>query len=201
MQTTNHSQHAARHQQSGKGSVDIQSFNSYFPISQPTDVVIESPAGTNFWGVLVGDGSQLNVQDINLRINQSRPALRWKHRGVSVSDGSTLNANANLVISGSKGQGIFVTNNSHASLAGLALPGASRWVWSWPPVLSRSDRVESFDQISGNGTDLFCDSRSLITAQPHCQMPLACNAATCSLATPCPAVTVDALRENVYIAR
>ena len=148
----------------GKGSVDIQSFNSYFPISQPTDVVIESPAGTNFWGVLVGDGSQLNVQDINLRITNPGQPFGGNTGGVSVSDGSTLNANANLVISGSKGQGIFVTNNSHASLAGSSITGSGHGglvVANLSSVAATGSNP--LTQISGNGTDLFCDSRSLIT--------------------------------------
>jgi len=148
----------------GKGSVDIQSFNSYFPISQPTDVVIESPAGTNFWGVLVGDGSQLNVQDTNLRITNPGQPFGGNTGGVSVSDGSTLNANANLVISGSKGQGIFVTNNSHASLAGSSITGSGHGglvVANLSSVAATGSNP--LTQISGNGTDLFCDSRSLIT--------------------------------------
>ena len=148
----------------GKGSVDIQSFNSYFPISQPTDVVIESPAGTNFWGVLVGDGSQLNVQDTNLRITNPGQPFGGNTGGVSISDGSTLNANANLIISGSKGQGVFVTNNSHASLAGSSITGSGHGglvVANLSSVAATGSNP--LTQISGNGTDLFCDSRSLIT--------------------------------------
>ncbi len=148
----------------GKGSIDIQSFNSYFPISQPTDVVIESPVGTNFWGVLVGDGSQLNVQDTNLRITNPGQPFGGNTGGVSVSDGSTLNANANLIISGSKGQGVFVTNNSHASLAGSSITGSGHGglvVANLSSVAATGSNP--LTQISGNGTDLFCDSRSLIT--------------------------------------
>jgi parallel beta helix pectate lyase-like protein len=147
----------------GKGSVDIQSFNSYFPISQPTDVVIESPAGTNFWGVLVGDGSQLNVQDTKLRITNSGQPFGGNTGGVSVSEGSTLNANANLIISGSQGQGVFVSNNSHASLAGSSITGSGHGGLVVANLSTVAVGTNPLTQISGNGTDLFCDSRSLIT--------------------------------------
>jgi hypothetical protein len=106
------------------GSVDIQSFNSYYPITAPTDVVIENPAGTNFYGVSVGSGSLLNLGDTKLRI--TNPGQPWggNTAGVTVSDGGTLNAGANLVVTGSQGQGVFVSNNSHASIAGSSITGS-----------------------------------------------------------------------------
>ncbi len=109
---------------SRSGSVDIQSFNSYLPISMPTDVLIESPAGTNFYGVSVGSGSLLNLGAAKLRI--TNPGQPWggNTAGVLVSDGGTLSAGANLVISGSQGQGVFVSNNSHASFAGSSITGS-----------------------------------------------------------------------------
>ncbi len=57
------------------GSVDIQSFNSYYPITTPTDVVIENPTGTNFYGVSVGSGSLLKLGDTKLRI--TNPGQSW----------------------------------------------------------------------------------------------------------------------------
>jgi Right handed beta helix region len=149
---------------SRSGSVDIQSFNSYFPISFPTDVIIENPAGTNFNGVFVGSGSLLNLGDTKLRI--TNPGQPWGGNtgGVSVSDGGTLSAGGNLIISGSQGQGIFVSNNSHASLAGSSITGSAHGGL----VVTNLSTVavggsNPLTQISGNGTDLFCDSRSLIT--------------------------------------
>jgi parallel beta helix pectate lyase-like protein len=146
------------------GSVDIQSFNSYFPITQPTDVVIESPAGTNFLGVLVGGSSSLNLGDTKLRITNPGQPFGGNTGGVFVSDGSTLNVNANLIISGSQGQGVFVSNNSHATLAGSSITGSVHGGL----VVANLSSVDvtgpnALTQISGNGTDLFCDSRSLIT--------------------------------------
>jgi parallel beta helix pectate lyase-like protein len=146
-----------------RGDVDIQSFNSYFPISMPTDVVIENPAGTNFYGVSVEDGSSLHLGDTKLRI--TNPGQPWggNTAGVSVSHGGTLSAGANLIISGSQGQGVFVSNNSHASLAGSSITGSAHGGL----VVTNLSTVavggsNPLTQISGNGTDLFCDSRSLI---------------------------------------
>jgi hypothetical protein len=146
------------------GSVEIQSFNSYFPITQPTDVVIESPAGTNFLGVLVGGSSSLSLGDTKLRITNPGQPFGGNTGGVYVSDGSTLNVNANLIISGSRGQGVFVSNNSHARLAGSSITGSGHGGL----VVANLSSVDvtgpnPLTQISGNGTDLFCDSRSLIT--------------------------------------
>jgi len=89
----------------------------------PTDVLIESPAGptsTAFpWKWLLAQPGRRQAPH-----HQSRPALGWNTAGVFVSDGGTLSAGANLVISGSQGQGVFVSNNSHASLAGLSITGS-----------------------------------------------------------------------------
>jgi len=152
---------------SRSGSVDIQSFNSYFPISTPTDVLIESPAGTNFYGVLVGSSSLLNLGDTKLRI--TNPGQPWGGNtgGVTVSDGGTLSAGANLVISGSQGQGVFVSNNSHASLAGSSITGSAHGGLVAANLSTVAVGTNPLTQISGNGTDLFCDSKSLITGGAH----------------------------------
>jgi hypothetical protein len=147
------------------GIVDIQSFNSYFPLSLPTDVVIESPAGTNFNGVSVGSGSLLNLGDTKLRITNPGQPFGGNTGGVFVSDGGTLSAGANLIISGSQGQGVFVSNNSHASLAGSSITGSGHGglVVANLSTVAVGTGTNPLTQISGNGTDLFCDSRSLIT--------------------------------------
>jgi Right handed beta helix region len=147
------------------GIVDIQSFNTYFPVSTPHDVIIENPAGTNSYGVSVHGGSSLNLGDTKLRI--TNPGQPWGGNtgGVYVSDGGTLNAGANLVISGSQGQGVFVSNNSHASLAGSSITGSGHGglVVSNLSTVAVATGTNPSTQISGNRTDLFCDSRSLIT--------------------------------------
>ena len=146
------------------GSVDIQSFNNFYPLGGTTDVVIESPTGTSFWGVLVGGGSMLNLGNTKLRI--TNPGQPWggNTAGVSVSGGSTLNANANLVISGSQGQGVFVSNNSHASLVGSSITGSSHGGLVAVNLSTIAVGTSNpLTQIAGNGTDLFCDSKSQIS--------------------------------------
>jgi hypothetical protein len=146
------------------GAVDIQSFSTYFPLSFPTDVVIENPTGTNFDGVSVRDGSELHLGDTKLRITNPGQPFGGGTAGVSVSDGGTLSAGANLVISGSQGQGVFVSNNSHASFAGSSITGSAHGGLVVANLSSVAVTGSNpLTQISGNGTDLFCDSRSLIT--------------------------------------
>jgi hypothetical protein len=146
------------------GSVDIQSFNSYYPITAPTDVVIENPAGTNFYGVSVQGGSLLNLGDTKLRI--TNPGQPWggNTAGVSVS-GGTLSAGANLIVSGSQGQGVFVSDDANASLAGSSITGSAHGglVVVNLSTVAVGTGTNPATQISGNGTDLFCDARSLIT--------------------------------------
>lgn len=145
------------------GIVDIQSFNSYFPITLPTDVVIDNPAGTNFNGVAVGSGSSLNLGDTKLRI--TNPGQPWGGNtgGVFVSELGTMSAGANLIVSGSQGQGVFVNNNSHASLAGSSITGSAHGGLVVANLSTVAVGAGPLTQITGNGTDLFCDSRSLIT--------------------------------------
>jgi hypothetical protein len=144
------------------GSVDIQSFNSYYPVSDPNDVIIESPAGSNFWGG-VGPGSLLNIGDTTLRITNPGQPWGWNTAGVWVL-GGTLAAGPNLEVSGSQGQGVLVSGNSHARLAGSSITGSAHG--GLVAVNLSTIAVETSNpltQISGNGTDLFCDSRSIIT--------------------------------------
>jgi len=150
------------------GSVDIQSFNSYFPVSTPNDVVIESPTGTNFYGVSVRDGSLLHLGDTKLRI--TNPGQPWggNTAGVFVSDGGRLSAGANLIISGSQGHGVFVSNNSHASLAGSSITGSGHGGLVAANLSTISVATSNpLTLVGGNKTDLFCDSKSVITGSAN----------------------------------
>jgi hypothetical protein len=150
------------------GSIDIQSFNSYFPVSTPNDVVIESPTGTNFYGVSVRDGSLLHLGDTKLRI--TNPGQPWggNTAGVFVSDGGRLSAGANLVISGSQGHGVFVSNNSHASLAGSSITGSAHGGLVAANLSTISVAASNpLTLVGGNKTDLFCDSKSVITGSAN----------------------------------
>jgi hypothetical protein len=148
----------------GGGIIDVVAFNTYFPFGGLSDVVIESPARTNFYGVAVSTGSSLNLNSARLRI--TNPGQTWGGNtgGVLVSGGGFLNAGANLVVSNSQGQGIFVTNNSHADLDGSSITGSHHGgliVVNQSSIAVGSQHPPTV--ISGNLTDLFCDSKSLIT--------------------------------------
>jgi len=146
------------------GSVDIQSFNTYFPVVRPNDVVIDNPAGNNFQGVALTRGT-LGIGDTKLRITNAGQPFGGSSAAISASEDSTLgDGNGNLVISGSRGQGIFVSNNSHATLAGSSITGGSHG--GLVAVNLSTISVEpgsSQTLVGGNLTDVFCDSRSLVT--------------------------------------
>ena len=153
---------------SSGGVVAITDFNSYYPFGGSSDVVIESPAGSNFWGVWIGNSSSLTVGSAKLVI--TNPGQPWggNSGGVFVSDGGTLNAGPNLVVSGSQGQGVFVNNNSHAGLAGSRITGSAHGGLVAANLSSIAvGSSNPMTEISGNGTDLFCDSKSLITGSAN----------------------------------
>ena len=146
------------------GSVDLVNYNTYFPSNAPTDVVIDNPAGTNFQGAYIAEGSSLNLYSAKLRI--VNPGQPWGGNtgGVVVNNGSTFTGGASLEVTGSQGSGVFVSNNSHATLAGSRITGSAHGGLvasnlSTIAVGSTSPTTE----VSGNTTDLFCDSRSIIT--------------------------------------
>ena len=143
------------------GSVDLVYFDSTVPSH---DVIVNNPAGANFNGVRVTNGSSLNLQSVKLQITNAGQPWGGDTAAVFVSDSSTLNAGANLVVSGSHGQGVLVANNSHAALAGSSITGSAHA--GLVAVNLSTIAVETSNpltQISGNGTDLFCDSKSQIS--------------------------------------
>src|SRR5215831_5290191 len=80
------------------GSVDLVNFD---PAAAGVDVVIDNPSGTNVYGVVVSDGSSLNLGSAKLRISNAGQAGGGDSGAVFVTNGSTLNAGPNLVVSGS----------------------------------------------------------------------------------------------------
>jgi hypothetical protein len=153
-----------------KGVVDIWDYNSYYPSGGPIDVVIDNSSGGMFYGVSMTDGGSLNLKatpDARLRILNPGQVWGGDTGGVRVQNGSTLNAGSNLEISGSYGQGVFVTGNSHASFAGSRITGGAHggvvaMNLSTIGVLTGGALTE----ISGNGAfDVFCDSKSVITGR------------------------------------
>jgi hypothetical protein len=147
--------------------VDVQTFVTYYPAGGPSDVTIENQYGTNFDGVTLSAGSRLNVLGAKLAIKQPGQLWGGTTGGVLVSDGSVLSSlNANLVITGSHGQGIVVDNNSHATLAGSSVTGSGHGGLvlanlSSIDVSAGNSNLQTL--IGGNAVDLFCDSNSTIT--------------------------------------
>ena len=137
-------------------------------IGGPSDVVVDNPGGTNFWGAVIEDGSSLSVDGAKLRITNAGQNWDRNTGGVKVSGGSTLNAGASLVVSGSQGQGVFVTNDSHASLIGSSITGSQHGGL----VAVNLSTISAVDfapatQVSGNSTDIFCDPNSMITGSTN----------------------------------
>jgi hypothetical protein len=145
--------------------IDLVTYNTYSPLGGPTDVVIDSSAGTNYQGVSLDAGSSLNVSSAKLVIN--RPGQPWggSTAGILVSNNSTLSvSNAELAITGSYGQGILVENSSHATLSGATVTGSGHGGL----VLANLSTLDVSPGagptlVGGNAVDLFCDKGSMIT--------------------------------------
>ena len=142
------------------GSVDLVNFD---PTAAGVDVIVDNPSGTNFNGALVTDGSSLNLGSAKLRITNAGQPWGGDSGAVFVSNGSTLNAGANLIVSGSQGQGVIVSNDSHAELAGSSISGGAHGGLVVVNLsTATADASNPLTVISGNATDLFCDSKSQI---------------------------------------
>jgi hypothetical protein len=143
------------------GSVDLVNFQ---PTTASPDVTIENPAGTNTYGVLVSDSSSLNLGSARLFISNAGQPYGFNSGAVFVTNGSTLNAGASLIVTSSRGQGVMVSNSSHAEMAGSSITGGGH---GGLVVVNQSTAgatlTSPLTTISGNGTDLFCDSKSQIT--------------------------------------
>lgn len=149
------------------GSVDIQSFNTYFPVVRPNDVVIDNPSGSNFQGVHLARGT-LGLGDTKLRISNAGQPFGGSSAAISASEDSTVaDGGGNLVITGSQGQGLFVSNNSHASLGGSIITGGHHGGLVVTNLSSVSLLSNGSTLFGGNATDVFCDSNSLITGTSH----------------------------------
>lgn len=146
------------------GIVDIGAFDTYYALNGSTDVVIENSFGTNYWGAWIGSGGSLNVVSAKLRIPNPGQPYGGESAGVYVTGGGTLNANANLIISGSHGQGVLVSNSSFVTLAGSSITGGSHGglvvVNSSTVAVGQSSPMTL---VGGNAPDLFCDAKSQIS--------------------------------------
>jgi hypothetical protein len=148
------------------GIVDLSNHGDYSPATGQSDVIVESPAGTNFNGVTVGGGSSFTVDNVRLVI--STPGQSWggDTGGVKVSDASSFSAAGNLEISGSYGQGVVVANNSFASIPGATITStghAGLVVVSSSTANLDASNIALTPITSSGAPDLFCDTTSLIT--------------------------------------
>jgi len=142
------------------GSVDLGAVVA----NAPTDVTIDNPSGTNFNGANVSDGSSLNLQSARLLIKNAGQTFGGTTGAVFITNDSTLEAGSNLIVSHSLGQGLIVTNNSHATLAGSSITGSLHGGL----VAANLSTIDvqpagSLTLVGGNAPDLFCDSNSFIT--------------------------------------
>jgi hypothetical protein len=125
------------------------------------DVVIDNPSGSNFYGALIDYSSTLFVSSAKLRVLNAGQPWGADTGGIKISGASSLYASANMIISGSHGQGIYVNGNSHADLDGSSITG-SQHGGLVAVNLGTIDTI-SPAPVSGNAVDVFCDSQSLIT--------------------------------------
>jgi len=142
------------------GSVDLVDVET----NEPVDVTIDNPSGTNINGAIVSDGSSLNLESAKLIIRNAGQSYGSNTGAIFVTNGSTLDAGSNLVVSNSRGQGVIVTNDSHATLAGSSITGSLHGGL----VVANLSTIDvqpsgSLTVVGGNAPDLFCDSNSFIT--------------------------------------
>jgi hypothetical protein len=142
------------------GSVDLVNFDF---AAAGVDVIIDNPSGTNFNGAIVDGGSSLNISSANLRINNAGQPWGGNTGAVFISNGSILSAGSGLIVTNSQGQGIIVTNNSHATLTGSSITGSLHGGLVTANLSTIDNASGAFTLVSGNGTDLFCDSNSFVT--------------------------------------
>lgn len=144
--------------------IDVLTFDTYFPIGGPSDVVISNSAGTNHNGVVIDTGGSLNVTGARLVINKPGQTSGGTTGGVLLSDGAAMTAsNGNLVITGSNGQGVITLNNSHATVSGGTITGGLHGGLLAANLSSIDVSGSTLSLVSGNGVDLFCDPDSTIT--------------------------------------
>lgn len=149
----------------GSSIVDLVAYNTYYVISGNTDVVIDSSAGNTFNGVYLTGGS-LNIGTAKLVINRSGQSWGGNTGGVLLDEGASMSTNSGYVnITGSVGQGIVATNNSHATLNGVTVSRGSHagLIAINNSSIDVGNPNNLLSTIGGNAVDLFCDSDSKIT--------------------------------------
>lgn len=154
------------------GMVNVQDANDEYPRGGPTDVVIDDPPSIHLWGLALRNGG---TGILGAKVRILNPGSWWggETGGVQLDGTSSLTGGQNLEIRDSLGQGVFVKNNSHASLAGAQISGTAHNAvaavnhatvdlgdaYAVPPTPA---------SITGSGAnDLYCDGSSLITGRAN----------------------------------
>jgi hypothetical protein len=149
--------------------IDVLTFDTYYSTGGPSDVVIDSPAGTNDNGVTISEGGSLNVTGAKLVINKPGQTYGGTSGGVLISNGAAMTAsNGYLVITGSNGQGVMVLDNSHATVIGATVTKGSHGGL----VAANLSSIDvsagtTLTLVGGNSVDLFCDPGSAITGSAN----------------------------------
>jgi hypothetical protein len=149
--------------------IDVQTFDTYYALGGPSDVVIDNSAGTNYNGVTIDTGGSLNVTGAKLVINKPGQSWGGTTGGVLISDGAAMTAtNGYLVITGSNGQGVMALNNSHATVIGATVTRGSHGGLVAANLSSIDLSVgTTLTRVGGNSVDLFCDPGSAITGSAN----------------------------------
>ncbi len=145
--------------------IDVLTFDTYYATGGPSDVTISNSAGTNYNGVTIDGGGSLNVTGAKLVINKPGQTYGGTSGGVLISDGAVMGAyNGDLVITGSRGQGVMALSNSHATVVGATVTGGSHGGLVAVNLSSIDVSLGStLSLVGGNSVDLFCDPGSTIT--------------------------------------
>ncbi len=148
----------------GSSIVDLVVFDTYYSEGGPTDVTVDSPAGTNYNGVEISGGGSLNIDSAKLVINKPGQSWGGTTGGVLLTGNAALNAsNGFLVIKGSLGQGVMALNNSHATVIGATVTSGGHGGLVAANLSSIDVSAGALTLVGGNIVDLFCDPDSTIT--------------------------------------
>jgi hypothetical protein len=143
------------------GTIEVHDISRDNPPGGRSEVLVDNPAGSNFVGLRIRAGSV--VLATRLRITGAGQWWGGETGGVLVEDGGSLHAADHLEVSGSQGQGLLATKGARVSLGGSRITGS---LHGGLVVVNQSSLAVAGNtpaEVSGNTTDLFCDSRSLIT--------------------------------------
>ncbi len=169
----------------------LQDVNDEVPFGGPSDVVIDDSSGTALWGLALRNGGTA-LLSAKLRILNTGVASDGETGGVEVDGASSLSGGKNLQVLDSRGQGVFVKNNSHASLAGVQITGTAHTAVAavnHASVDLGDASVGPPASIAGSGgDDLFCDPTSLITGAANAPgvTKIECNALVAAPHPPLP---------------